>query len=209
MCEDSCDFFFLTIILGCLRCLWEAAWLNDVCMFCVLPSSSSGWRSLASVPHWLCACVRVMSRLLLVSLLFVSVPCSVLDVGRAGAEPVQVTTVLCIVDMILKEHLWGKIKTDYREQTLTCSFNIILLNFTKFPSLKVLSSGTGHNVMLMTASSCDIQALMCFFPTLCGGKLCCKVTCTVIKGRTVQICQQLWRQEISILRNVHSSVDSF
>lgn len=61
-----------------------------------------------------CGCVttglesyRVMSRLLLVSLLFVSVPCSVLDVGGAGAEPVQVTTVLCIVDMILKEHLWG------------------------------------------------------------------------------------------------------
>lgn len=56
-----------------------------------------------------CACGRVfrgMSRLLLVSLFFVSVPCSVLDVGGAGAEPVQVTTVLCIINMILKEHLW-------------------------------------------------------------------------------------------------------
>lgn len=58
-----------------------------------------------------CACelqdgsVSVMSRLLLVGLLFVSVPCSVLDVGRAGAEPIQVTTVLCIIDVILEEHL--------------------------------------------------------------------------------------------------------
>lgn len=51
----------------------------------------------------------VMSRLLLVGLLFVSVPRAVLDVGRARAQPVQVTTVLCIIDMILEEHLrWEK-----------------------------------------------------------------------------------------------------
>lgn len=45
------------------------------------------------------------SRLLLVGLLLVSVPRPVLDVGRAGAQPVQVPTVLSVVDVILEEHL--------------------------------------------------------------------------------------------------------
>lgn len=52
-----------------------------------------------------------MSRLLLVGLLFVGVPRSVLDVGRTGAQPVQVATVFRIINMILKEHLWGQTKT--------------------------------------------------------------------------------------------------
>lgn len=100
--------------------------LNGVCMFfCVFfhyyhPVSEAWLRRRTD-----CACEprdglsrRVMSRLLLVGLLLVSVPRSVLDVGRAGAEPIQVTTVLCIIDMILKEHLRGKEKnTGYWEQT--------------------------------------------------------------------------------------------
>lgn len=77
----------------------------------------------------------VMSRLLLVGLLFVSVPRSVLDVGRAGAQPVQVTTVLCIIDMILKEHLWGKIKkAGHWEHTRWF--------------IVILSSGTGHKFII-------------------------------------------------------------
>lgn len=48
-----------------------------------------------------------MSRLL-VGVLFVRVACSVLHVGRAGAQAVQVTAVLGIIDVVLKEHLWGE-----------------------------------------------------------------------------------------------------
>lgn len=45
-----------------------------------------------------------MSRLL-VGVLFVGVPCSILYVGRAGAQAVQVTAVLGVIDVVLKEHL--------------------------------------------------------------------------------------------------------
>lgn len=51
----------------------------------------------------------MMSRLLLVGFLFISVSCSILDIGRARAKPIQVTTVLCIINMILEEHLGNKI----------------------------------------------------------------------------------------------------
>ena len=71
-------------------------------------------RKVTSMPHWLRTTfsggegvLTVMSWLLLVGLLLVGVARSVLDVGRARAQPVQVATVLCIIDMILKKHLGG------------------------------------------------------------------------------------------------------
>lgn len=82
------------------------SWLNDTWMifFCHILGSA-----------WVVLTVMMMgggrgrfgttSRLLLVGFLFVSVSCSVLDVGRAGAQPIQVTTVLSVVDVILEEHL--------------------------------------------------------------------------------------------------------
>jgi len=58
-----------------------------------------------------------VSRLLLVGLLFVSISRSVLDVGGARAEPVQVAAVLRIVNVILEEHLWEELQERRREQT--------------------------------------------------------------------------------------------
>lgn len=60
----------------------------------------------------------VTSRLLLVGLLFVRVACSVLHVGGAGAQPVEVTTVLCIVDVILEEHLGERFMNTHSFNTI-------------------------------------------------------------------------------------------
>lgn len=49
-----------------------------------------------------------MSRRRLVSLLFVGVAGPVLDVGRAGAQAVEVAAVLGVVNVILEEHLHGQ-----------------------------------------------------------------------------------------------------
>lgn len=86
------------------KSLWQAAkWVG-------LPWSAS--------KAWLQCCSKgacwtqkkspgAMSRLL-VGVLFVCVSCSVLYIGRAGAQAVQVTAILGIINMVLKEHLWKK-----------------------------------------------------------------------------------------------------
>lgn len=114
---------------------------------------------------------RVMSRLL-VSLLFVRVPRSVLDIGRARTQAVQVTTVLCIIDMILEEHLWGgKIKNaGHWEQAPLISYYLLEQHLASSkPWL----------------SPCEIQILMWFFPVLCGTKLFCEVIFHI--GKTSQL----------------------
>lgn len=73
-----------------------------------------GWSSVIGVQSWSKGACRTRRRVpgavsrLLVGVFFVRVPSSVLDVRRAGAQPVQVTAVLGIVDVVLKEHLWGE-----------------------------------------------------------------------------------------------------
>lgn len=73
-----------------------------------------GWSSVIGVQSRGKGACRTRGRVpgavsrLLVGVFFVRVPGSVLDVRRAGAQPVQVATVLGIVDVVLKEHLWGE-----------------------------------------------------------------------------------------------------
>lgn len=99
MCEDIWDINW---------CVYVASRAYDKQQILVGRSSVIGFRSRGKG-----AC-RTRGRVpgavsrLLVGVFFVRVPGSVLDVRRAGAQPVQVAAVLGIVDVVLKEHLWGE-----------------------------------------------------------------------------------------------------
>lgn len=123
--------------------------------------------------------ILVVSWLLLVCLLLVSVSGAVLDIGWAWTQSIQVTTILCIINVILKKHLqWQWCYSQYH-CCIRCHFKRFLVIFNMHSTLMIFSSWRHTSLILKKAIPVRSESE----PAWCWGPILSSSSCSATSCR--------------------------